>query len=377
MSKAQPPYDDEVDLFDILETLWDGRKKIIATISVVALFGIILFLYLPKEYKLTAPISPAEDSVFLPYTSTNELLEKNGLPLKIDSTKVFTEFVSDFIGYEEMLNVLSANYYVINSLQGLDEVNKQKELIKLATSFTLKAPLKETGSWQLSFNWHDDLEGKRLLNNAIQRILNNIRLKLKEDVDQMILTLNMRKTLELNSLQAKLKSLKSIKDNRERYFVQYLREQASIARSLGIKDNQMFKDVNLQSQGEKDSNNSQTYYTYYLRGYLAIEEELDLIANRSEEQSMLAIPDYLDTLEQISLVKGDLSPSQLKIASKSFDSDNSKDWVKYNLELYESNYQIKTLIFVILSIVLAGMISAVYVIILNSFRKRKKNKRKI
>ena len=40
MTEVRPPYDDEIDLFELFETLWRGKWKIITTTFVAALLGI-------------------------------------------------------------------------------------------------------------------------------------------------------------------------------------------------------------------------------------------------------------------------------------------------------------------------------------------------
>ena len=40
MSAARPPYDDEIDLFELFQTLWDGKRLISAFVAVAVLLGL-------------------------------------------------------------------------------------------------------------------------------------------------------------------------------------------------------------------------------------------------------------------------------------------------------------------------------------------------
>ncbi|MGB1870426.1 MAG: Wzz/FepE/Etk N-terminal domain-containing protein, partial [Candidatus Puniceispirillaceae bacterium] len=39
MSEVRPPYDDEIDLFEFFETLWDGKWLISAFVAIAVLLG--------------------------------------------------------------------------------------------------------------------------------------------------------------------------------------------------------------------------------------------------------------------------------------------------------------------------------------------------
>ena len=94
-------------------------------------------------------------------------------------------FVAEFNDYEEMINVLSDNYFVKQSIEDLDETDKRRALINFAKSFALKPPSKNEENWLLSFEWHDGLEGARLLDDAIQQTLINTQKTTKDNIDKM------------------------------------------------------------------------------------------------------------------------------------------------------------------------------------------------
>ena len=138
MTEVRPPYDDEIDLFELFETLWREKWKIITTTFVAALLGITFSFVQPNSYQVSTPIQNGKQSVFLSYTSLNDLLKKNQFSLSVDEQKMFEMFVAEFNDYEEMINVLSDNYFVKQSIEELDEIGKRRALIGFAKSFALE-----------------------------------------------------------------------------------------------------------------------------------------------------------------------------------------------------------------------------------------------
>ncbi|MDA7834655.1 Wzz/FepE/Etk N-terminal domain-containing protein [Methylophilaceae bacterium] len=384
MSKKSLPYDDEIDLFDLFATLWDGRRKIIATIFVVALLGITLFFTLPNLYKVSSPLKSAENSVFIPFTALNELIESNFISLNelIESNKftllinnetIFSRFVAEFNDYEEIFEVVSKNEYVKQSIEGLDGIQKQKALIEFAKSFKLKPPRgKKETDWLLSFEWHDDLEGVRLFEEAIQQVLVNIRTSLKNDLNELAKRIDERNLYEVEVLKAKITVIKfnSILDDKARML--FLQEQSAIAEELKIESNNLTVSnlANSAQAGVSLSVNSQEI-PYYLRGYKAIDKEIMVIESRSDIEGLMATENYLVTMGKIAELEADVSSSHLRRASKVIGSQSTNNWIKFDLRLVDSKSEKNLVLYAILSMALGGMIGVLYVLISEAIRKRK------
>ena len=66
-----------------------------------------------------------------------------------------------------------------------------------------------------------------------------------------------------------------------------------------------------------------------------------------------------------------MSSSQLRSASQLIATDSPNKWVEYDLALADSKSQKKSKLYVALSVLLGGMLGAMYVLVSNSIRKRK------
>jgi len=173
VSKVSPTYDDEIDLFEFFITLWDGKWKIITTSFVAAVIGVVFVVAIPNSFEVSTPIHSGKQSVFLRYTSLNDLLKNEGILYEVktnpngyifDSASVFKMLITEFNDYEEMVDAVSKSEFVQKTIKDLDDDDKQKELIDFAKAFELKAPSKNEDNWTLSFEWHDYLEGLKLFN---------------------------------------------------------------------------------------------------------------------------------------------------------------------------------------------------------------------
>jgi len=379
MSEDRLIYDDEFNFFEFFETLWNGKWKIIATTFVAALIGVVFSFVKPNTFVVTTPIQTAKSSVFLPYKSLNSLLEGKGfLDYKLNDESIFETFVVEFNDYDEMIDVLSENDFVKQSIKGLDEINKQKALIGFSKKFEIAPPSKKEQNWLLKFEWHDDYEGRSLFNDAIQKTLINTQKVSKNNVDELAKAIKTQNSFELQTLLNELNLVKLGEKERAKKRLQYLNEQAAIALELGI-ETQSHRDfqtsrneVSIRFNNRLDEDEvSLIDEPFYQRGFKAINKEIALIKSRSEDEFLLMAKGNLEIKEKILLVEQDSSSSQLKTAANLIESDNVGNWVEFDFALAASKSNKKSVLYVALSIVLGGMIGVMYVLISNAIRKRK------
>jgi LPS O-antigen subunit length determinant protein (WzzB/FepE family) len=377
MSEVRPPYDDKIDLFEFFETLWDGKWKIILTTFVAAIIGVVVSVVKPNSFEVSTPIQSGKQSVFITYTSLNDLLKSNQFSFSVNENSIFKIFIEEFNDYEEMVDAVSTSEFVQKSIKDLDDDDKQRALIDFAKAFELKAPSKNKENWTLSFDWHDDIEGAKLFNDAIRQTLSNTKNISVSNVNELAEAIDIRNTRNLEQLRNKLSLIEKNQIDRNKERIQYLREQSAIAKELGIETNRL--DANALSQSSQSaisfSVNSNDV-PFYLRGYKAIDKEIALIESRSDEEKLLIADGYIQTKEDIISLETDLSSSQLRNAAEVIANDIPNDWVQFDLSIADVKSQKKSMLYVALSIVLGGMVGAMYVLISNGVRKRKESSAK-
>lgn len=377
MSEVRPTYDDEIDLFEFFETLWDGKRKIILTTFVAAIIGVVFIVVKPNSFEVSTPFQSGKPSVFITYTSLNDLLKSNRFSYSVDENSIFKMFIAEFNDYEEMVDAVSTSEFVQKSIKDLDDDDKQRALIDFARAFELKAPPKNEGNWTLSFDWHDDIEGAKLFNDAIRQTLSNTKNISVSNVNELAEALDIRNTRNLEQLRNKLSLIEKHQIDRNKKRTQYLAEQSAIAKELGIETNRL--DANALSQTSQNSISlsvNSNDVPYYLRGYKAIDKEIELIESRADEEKLLIADGYLQTKEEITSLETDLSSSQLRMAAEVIANDIPNDWVQFDLSIADIKSQKKSMLYVSLSIVLGGMVGVMYVLISSAVRKRKESSAK-
>ena len=375
----------DIDLFSVFETIWDGKWKIILLIFISSVACISYLYYTPNSFRVTTKLQESNQDLYVKYKYLNNILEVriNYLDIhnnnktentnsvnvdktlsekfKLDNLLIFKMFIREFNDYEEMVTVLSENDYVKDKIKNLNDKNKRKALINFAKNFKITKPNKDAKIGQISFLWHDVSEGSLILNKALNLTLINVQKSLSIEIDNIAKSIELENQRKKDSLAIVLNSIKTINKLIRAKRIRYLTEQSDIAKELGIEKNQLQK---LTFASKED-------YPYYLRGFKAIDKELDLINSRSNEDNDLMSEGYFNTKRQLILIEKDIRSKQLRDANKSIKKDDISKWVSFNLELAEIENNKKTYRYIFFSIIISGILGIFYVLISKNFGKRK------
>ena len=369
MSPSKSDYSDEIDILKIFSILLRYKWLIILITLLSVLVGITLFNNKENSFTVSTSIYPGSKSIFINYMSINDVLEENGLRenfenpngYSIDRERMLNNFINEFNDYEEMIIVLNKNDFVKQSLNNLDENEKNQILIDYAKSFSLTLPseddkINDTLYANIVFNWHNVDEGSDLINKAIIMTLENVQKNLFYDLNSIALSIDYKNERKLESLRNEVNILKQQQELANAKRLQYLKEQSAIAKELGIAENQL-------------EANSFKHSAFYLRGYKAIDKEISIIIKRSEEENLLTASGYDEINKEIISIQNDLSSSQLRNALNLINNNKSEQFIKYNLSLADiksqKNFNLYFAVSVFLGLIL-GMIAALF---FNSYKK--------
>ena len=388
MDQAQ---DDNIDLFSVFETLWDGKWKIIFFIFVSSIASISYLSYTPNSFKVTTKLQQSSVNLYFKYKYLNDILEmdrdindqldyyevfnnektfENNKPVlkqtfiddsfSVDSPLIFEMFINEFNDYEEMVTVLSENDYVKDKIKKLNDNDKRKALINFAKNFVIIKPYEDAEFREISFTWHKINEGIFLFNKALNLTLINVQKSLLMEIDNLANSIDLANQRKKDSFNILLKSIRELNEIMRIKRTRYLTEQSDIAKELGIEKNQLDK-LTIESPD----------YPYYLRGFKAIDKELDLIKSRSGQDNDLMSKGYLSLKRKLILIENDIRSKQLRVANEMIKKDNISKWVNFNLELAEMKSNKKPLLYILFSIIIGGVLGAVYVLISKAQRERK------
>ncbi len=389
MSDQNIKYNNEIDLVDLLETIYNGRIKIIITSIIAVLFGFSISFFSEKLFEIRTPLN-IKSSALIDFMPINDILKENNLDFTdenldgyvIDANSIFNLFENEFNDYEELGEALLDDLFVIELLKGLNEIEKKNELIKLSKRFQIIHSEDGENKFFL-FKWHDVLEGSLILEKAIDSILINILETIRNDLNKLAISVELRNNRNLASLQNKMNMILLQQAEISKKRIHFLTEQSEIARELGIDSNIL--DINALSQTtvftESDMDNDSSLQLnintgdsqFYLRGYQAIEKEISLIKNRSEEEQLLSSQDYIKITNEILQIENDLSASQLRDSLEIIENyDNS--WLLYDLTLADSKSLSNTIVYILVSLSLGVIFAMVYLLVSATIFKQKKLK---
>ena len=336
MKKDSSLYNDELDLIELLRTILNSKIKIL-TITVITI--LIAYGYnsrIPESFTSSLIIKPKKNSEFLLLESLYKNLNANKtIPIdKTSKTKqtiplekiILDDFIYELMDYEELILILKDNQQIEEITSKLSEDKQKKKLFNYAKSLTIDD--KDFPNYHLKFNWNNLEEAKNILEQTINLTLINFEKSLYKE---LIERLNIEKNTALNN-------------DLDR--TNYLIEQSAIARELGITNNQV-DSINLSmTRGSRLKVNTDDV-AYYLRGYIAIEKEIELIKKRK-------YVNFIDIKKQINFLK-----------------EKNINWIDYNIYLIEVKSNKKTTFTLLISIIIGITLGVFYALISNAFQIRK------
>ena len=326
MKKNSPLYDDEIDLVALFKIIWDGKIKILFITIISFLVGLGYNSQIPINYLNSLTINPSNDIELIKLANIQKLIKSNQ-----SNQSNLDEFIIEFEDYEEFLLTIKNTKKVQEDILKLNIEDQEIELFKYAKLLEIVKPKKNEESFTIDYKWHDPDEAKKIL----QETLNLTSKNLKRSI-----------ALELSQL---LEFEKKLLINKDVERLDYLKEQSAIAKELNIIDNQI-DNVNL-SQSSVSLNISTVDIAYYLRGYKAIDKEIELIENR----------DY----QNLKFIEQELNDFK----------DTEIEFVKYNVYLMDHNSLKNTKLILMISILLGLIVGMFYVLISNAFKPKKISKK--
>ncbi len=353
MKKNIQRYNSEIDLIYVLKIIWDSKIKIIFITLISFLIGLGYNLQIPKNYLNVLDISVPTSMELQRVGYLNKLMEINSLEGNNEpnyenvftnlsntylaktldyqnspiSQQILNMFINELKDYEEFFFYLKNIKKVEEAVSKFKIEDQEVELFKYASLLEVIEPKKDKKDYILNFIWHDPDEAKKILQDTLDFVQKNLQIRIVNELRQ---TLEFKKKFALNIARERLN---------------FLIEQSSIARELGILDNQI-DSLNL-SQSNVSLNINTANIAYYLRGYKAINKEIEIIKNRDYE-----VFEYIE--KEISNF-----------------SDLDFELVNYNIYLMSSESLNNTKLILIIFIVLGLIIGSFYSLILDALKLKK------
>ena len=322
MTKNSQKDDVEIDFIELMLTVWRGKWKIAVTV-IISLIAITSYQsFQTKQYTVITEIKPIDKLAMNKYVFFNNTIRQNNFNFqkitKLSLLNLYIDTLNDKSVFEDAmlkLNFLDASQYS-------DEQTYNDAIIKLASSVKILTPLvdiKKLGKLEISYHTvnfiHDDVKKwqnvliyadeianqivkKKILENYKNslsflkhnkeyqiEIIKKLIINTQIDFDYEMKKLDMIREFQLEDIQTKIDNAMVDYDREIVNRLAFLREQEAIARKLKVAKN------TIEAQTFSSQNgmvaNIETNTPFYLRGYEAIEKEIELIQARDDKRAFV------------------------------------------------------------------------------------------
>ncbi|EBR0152581.1 LPS O-antigen length regulator [Salmonella enterica] len=232
-----PANSHEIDLFSLIEVLWQAKRRILATVFAFACVGLLLSFLLPQKWTSQAIVTPAESVQWQGLERTLTALRVLDMKVSVDRGSVFNLFIKKFSSPSLLEEYLRSSPYVMDQLKGaqIDEQDLHRAIVLLSEK--MKAVDSNAGkknetslftSWTLSFTAPTREEAQKVLAGYIQYISDIV---VKETLENIRNQLEIKTRYEQEKLAMDRVRLKNQLDAN----IQRLHYSLEIANAAGIK----------------------------------------------------------------------------------------------------------------------------------------------
>ena len=401
ISKIKRSHSDEVDMLDIIITIFNNKLKIflISALAVVLSLGYQIIKKHVPEIMVTTEIRPISTFDKLEYQTYNLAFDKfspstktkiiiNNFEKKTEELKVISfksidgNFLIDL--FIEKLNetiLLKEGIKKFNLIKKEDYKNQQvydDAVTKLASEIKFLPPNDDTEKgevipyWRIQFitentaTWQKFLEYvEKPANNEIQSHLSKVFFKFIQNEKEF-------KKFSIEDINLQMNSAIENYEITIQRKLTYLNEQAKIARTLNVAKNNI-----LESQSFKTDTAVITTLIseipYYMRGYEMIEKEIELIKARKNSKAWVKDLDLLESSMRNLTSNKDLE--RLENLFKKTPISNSNNFYAGKI-MFQSTKDIKLndrnlIKRLVLSGLLGAIIAIFYLLISNAIQNRR------
>ena len=368
----------------MIQTIWYGKWKI-ASIVAVFLLSVFVFNIVTPNTNFTAsteikPVTSFEFDKYSLFNSSLKVIEKNKIEEKTEETFSIFEItqkslLSLYIEELEEGSILETGidkFDLINKKEFNSEEDYKDAVEKFASEIRILKPAQNDSEPVLYNILRAEYDNKDKWKQLLTFVNNEANKRVKAIIINRFSTVisiqNQKKDFAIQDLNIEINNVKNDYVRNTKIRLAFLNEQAAIARKLDIKKS------TISSQRFNAQNtfvtNVKTDAPFYLRGYLAIEEEIRQINDRTDKS---AFTKGLFKLEQLKRAL-----EQDKTMLRSVDLFNKTPLNQTNfkatiVKIATTDFEVKNKsnLYYFLAIVLGGMIGVVYVLMAKAFKSRK------
>ena len=390
---------DEINLIELTYIIWKGKWKIAAAVVISYIAVISYQSNQTNDFTAITEIKPISSLLLKKYSSFNNLITSSSAPIittdananiaitndnttnlvgvipKITRESFFNIYI-DILQDRSLIQDGIRKFNLLEASQYSDEQEYNEAIIKLASSVKILTPLiskEKNGKLENSYHTiefvYDDVEKWISVLKYLDEVINKLVKKtLLMEYNNLLLSLKEKKKYELEDISTKINNNLIDYEREMSDHLSYLKEQSEIAKKLGIAKST----VEVQTFGNQNAllSNIQTDSPFYLRGYEAIDKEIELIESRNNKKAF--IQGLFDLEKKKRAIEQDQIIERTKLAISSvllLDNDKFSaatiDAITTKFEYKNNKNNKKSRL---LAIAIGLIVGVFYVIITNAFQ---------
>lgn len=379
----------ELDLIEILLIIWSGKFKIASITIIFLLISISIYFITKPEIKARTELYPInifqENSYSAFNLSINEIknneqknenINQGTYLTKYNKNNLFNLFLEEIRTKKILFEGIKRFNLIDNKFNDEDKYFDaiERESLKLKLLPPKNVDGAKSGEvrpyWTINFKVNDTEKWELVLNYINNEINKKIKNYLIFNFKSSFENLNLLKKFKIEDLENKIINTKLDYEREVSNRLAFLNEQSLIARSLNIKMNTL--EAQNYNAPSAIISNIQTKNPYYMRGYVMIEKEIELINSRTNKEAFTK--NLFDLEKQKRDLIEDKSLERLKFLFSQTPIMNSENFIAANIihkdTKYEPSYSLKMLI--MLTTILGIMVGTFYVLLIHNLKNKLK-----
>ena len=367
----QPRYSDEVDLIELIQTVWKGKLVILAFVfvSLAAAFGFTITRP-PPDFIATSQIKPIFTEDEEKYRKFNEV----GV-YEVNADRLLALFIEQ-LDSRQVFERLFVKHRLLERNDFDSDEDFNDALVAFASSINISPPVNDGSQqigedakhWTLSFEYNDRDKWLALLKDLKLETTGEVQRLVTTQLANITEALVTKRAFQLEDLETAIDNTFDDYEQKVAARVAFLKEQAAIARTLNVADNT----IETQSFATQSGmiTNITTEVPFYLRGYKAIEKELELLRSRDD------IVPFINNLAELQRQKRELKQDKTVERAKSLFAlspiGSEQGFSAVFFEAASTTFKTKNnqMLMIILAASIGGIIGIAYVLVSNAIKNR-------
>lgn len=378
--------DDEIDLFALFQVIWEG-KWIIAICTALALAGAGVFLLITKPvYEASLLIyEPSLENmsefdqinrfsnIGKPIISEEKIIGyEDGITDEITTEMLESVFFGEFYDYNEVLDAIKQHSSDYAKFEGSGNA-QDEHLYSMARNFSLikiagqTIDANYTNFYELKFVSSDLDEARMITERILSNVSVNTNLTILQYLNNNANAAKQKSLNDISHLENEMTSRRKILMIDHDQKINFLTEQAAIASALDIKEN--MQNAGVLAMSDKASMAVFAEAPYYLRGYETIDEELQQLRSKDENNIYFADQTYVELLEKLENKKSNNIHKEFEIALDKLPLKKSDRLFRYNLPQIEFKMVTKRNLILALSIIAGIILGVMFVLFRHGYKQ--------